>query len=129
MSDAALASMLVHRVNVYHLDVTVSIGLQQTEGYPDRWHPDIADLPCLIVTDGQQLVESVVGVSIGSTALLFCEQADIREVDRVHFGGHVYYVNGTPASYFNPWGAVPNTIHLLVVGLAEHKPTPGSVLT
>ena len=127
MSDAALASMLIHRVNVYHLDVTVDASLQQTEGYPDRWSPDVADLPCLFVTDGKTLGESEVGYVIESDAILYCEAADIRERDRIHFGGRVYYVNAKPSETYNPWGTGnPNTPHVLSVGLKQDKTAPGS---
>lgn len=128
MSDPALASMLVQAVNVYHLDMTVDANLVQTEGYPDRWSPDIENMPCLLVTDGKTLTESAVGYVIESDAILYCEDYDIRERDRIHFGGRVYYVNAKPGEFYNPWGSVPNTPHLLEVGLKQDKTAPGSGL-
>ncbi len=122
MADTALQSMLTHIVNVYHLDQTEDTDGQVLEGYPDRWHPDILNLPCAVVQDGKTLAESAVGSIIGSEMILYCEEADIRERDRVHWKEHVYRVNGTPAKYMNIFDAAnANTPHLLEVGLIEEK--------
>ena len=127
MSDTALASMLVHRPNVYHLVQTTDADGQLLESYPGRWSPDIANLPALITMDQKALVESTVGYLIGSTAIMYCEDADIRERDRIHFGHKVLYVNGTPAEFVNPWGVSPMTPHLLMIGLKEDKEQPSSL--
>jgi len=124
MSDPFLASMLVHIVNVYHMDSSAEGDGQQVEGWPDRWHPDILNLACLITMDGREMRESPVGYLIESDAIMYCEAADVRERDRIHFGDRVLYVNGTPIEHPNPWGTTPMTPHLMVVGLREDKAVP-----
>jgi hypothetical protein len=126
MLPTFLAGMLTQHVNVYHLDVTVGADLSQTEGYPDTWHPDIFNLAVMFVEDGKTLSESVVGAVIESDAIMYCESADIRENDRVHFGHRVYRVNGSPKEIFNPFGAAgtQNTPALLEVGLKLNRTAP-----
>ena len=125
MADVHLQSLLVHRVNVYYLDVTEAPDGQQLEGYPDRWHPDIANMPCAITQDGKTLAESPVGYLIESDAILYCEDQDIPERARVHWKSHVFYVNGTPNKYYHLLGSTPNIPHLMEVGLREQKDQPG----
>ena len=124
MADAWLESLLTHIANIYHLDVTEDVDGQQVESYPDTWHPDIANWPCAVHTDGEILQASAVGSMIGSTAIAYGQEADIREHDRFHFGPKVYYVNGTPARYYDHLGGTPMTAHLLEVGLREDKTAP-----
>jgi len=125
MADAVLQSILTHIVNVYHLVQSEDTDGQVLEGYPDRWSPDILNLPCAIVQDGETLAKSAVGAIIGSTMILYCEDADLREHDRVHWKEHVYCVNGTPAKYMNIFDAAnANTPHLLEVGLIEERADP-----
>ena len=123
MADAALQSILTHNVDVYHVDVTVAADGQQLEGYPAA--PDIAALDCAIATDGKTLQESAVGYMIESEAILYCEQADIRERDKVVFGTRTFRVNGTPSAFYNIFdAAAATTPHLLEVGLKEEKSQP-----
>lgn len=122
--DAVLLAMCVHRAHFYHLDVTQDIDTQNLEGYPDRWHPDIENKPCLVVRDGETLARSPVGSIIGSTAILYCEEDDIRESDRVHLTWGVYYVNGTPQRTYDVLGPTPTDAYVVEVGLRENRKAP-----
>lgn len=124
-ADPHLESLLTHRVNVYHLVTSEAVDGQVVEGYPDRWHPDIANMPCAITMDGKTLAESQVGYLIDSDAILYCRNQDVRERDRIHWGHRVLYVNGTPSEYHELLGTDPFTPHLMEIGLKEQKDEPG----
>jgi len=123
MADPFLASMLVQRANVYHFAQSEEGDGQLTEAYSAA--PDILGLPCMTVGDGKTLTESAVGFIIESDLILWCEDAALWERDKVVIGNRVFYVNGTPVPFQNPWTAGdPNTPHLLEVGLKEEKVQP-----
>lgn len=124
MADPWLQMMLTHIVNIYHLLQSAEVDGQLTNDYPGTWTPDILNLPCYVCTDGKMLAESAVGYAIESDAIMYCEAADIRERDRIHFGAQVFFVNGTPTRYRDPMSATPMIAHLLEVGLKEDKTAP-----
>ena len=122
MADALLQSLLTHTADIYHLDTTEDVDGQELEGYPAL--PDIADHPCAIHQDGKALIESPVGYLIESDGIMYSENADIRERDKVVWLGRTFFVNGTPSRYHDYLGPTPNTPHLLEIGLRESKDAP-----
>lgn len=126
MADAALQSMLTQIANVYHMDAATEIDGQITHSYPDTWSPDIANLPVMWFETGGLFQDTKAGIVIEADAVMFCEEADVREFDRVHIGPRVFYAKGTPSRWVNPWAAVANnpTAHLMMVPLIEHKDAP-----
>jgi len=122
MADAELQSLLTHTADIYHLDTTEAGDGQVLEGYPAL--PDIDDHPCAIHQDGKTLTESAVGYLIESDAIMYSENADIRERDKVVWLGRTFFVNGTPSKFYDYLGATPNTPHLLEIGLRESKDEP-----
>ena len=123
---ATLNSMLVHSVDVYYQEqTTVGAG-----DLVDGWSavPDIAAMPCYMVTGGKELMESPVGFAIESDALLYCRAQDMRELSKVVWAatGRTFIVNGTPDRWFWPFDPVDPDIPLLMqVGLKEEKRVPG----
>lgn len=123
MADAFLASMLVHSAQVYHLGATEAVDGQVLESYPAL--PDIAALAGALHQDGKTLSESAVGYLIESDAIWYCENADVRERDKLVILNRIFYVNGTPSRYYNVFDPPnANVPHLLEVGLREHKDQP-----
>jgi len=125
MGDAELQSLLTHTVDVYHHEQTATVDGQLVEGYPDT--PDISGLACAITFDGKTLSESPVGYLIESDAIMYCENADIRELDKLVWtdgGDRAFYVAGTPSAYHDYLGATPDVPHLLEIGLKEEKRSP-----
>lgn len=127
MPDADLQALLVHTVNVYHLTQTQVSDFDLTEDYPSS--PDVQGLACAIEQGGRALMESQVGAIIESEALMFCENADIRERDKIVWTdtGRTFFVNGTPISLMELLGATPAVPHHLEIGLVEAKTQPGNV--
>lgn len=126
MADAALQSMLTQIANVYHLDTAEDTDGQIIESYPGTFTPDIANLPVMWFETGGLFQDTKAGIVIEADAVMFFEEADVREFDRVHIGPRVFYVKGTPSRWVNPWAAVPNdpTAHLVMAALVEKKDTP-----
>lgn len=122
MGDPWLQSMLVHTVDAYHIIQEDAGGGDLVERYPAL--PDIDDLACAIVMDGQTLAESPVGYLIESDAILYCEDAALRELDKIIWDGRTFFVNGTPSRYYYYHGATPDTPHILQIGLKEEKRVP-----
>lgn len=125
MADPLLQSMLVHTADVYHHGQAAAVDGQLLEDYPAA--PDIEGMAGLFAFDGQTLTASPVGYLIESDAVFYCENADLRELDKVVWtdgGGRVFVVNGTPSEYPNPWGTNPDVPHLLEIGLRERKRSP-----
>jgi hypothetical protein len=121
---AALQSMLTHVVDVYDQEQTDAGGGDLVDGWSNT--PDIDDLACYITMDGKTLAESPVGYIIESDAILYCEEAAIKELAKVVWvaNGLTFTVNGTPNKYYHPLVAAPATPFLLEVGLRQLKRIP-----
>lgn len=126
MADTALQSMLTQIANIYHLVSAEDTDGQIIESYPGTFSPDIANLPVMWFETGGLFQDTKAGIVIEADAVMFCEEAAVREYDRVHIGPRVFYVKGTPSRWVNPWAAVANdpTAHLMMVPLVEHKDDP-----
>ncbi len=123
MSDPILLAMLVQRAAVSHLALTTEADGQQLEAYPAI--PDIAALPCMLVTSGKAFQESAVGAMVESDAVMYTEEADLRETDLVVVANVSYRVHAGPSKFFNPWDPAPaaaGTAHVMESGLRKWQP-------
>jgi hypothetical protein len=132
MADPTLLALLVQRANVWHVTVTEEPDGQLVESYTSEYGtseyaaPAIADLPCLLVSSGKAFQESAVGALVESDAIMYTEQADLRETDRVEIAGVVYRVHAGPSRWFNPFdggaNAAAGIAHIMETGLRKWQP-------